>query len=103
MTDEKIYIAGLGVLFLLEGFFSVPLAIDSIVTTNMAYLVYLTGIGHGVWLLYGSLFSLKRRKPYIHWMGMGAFIGSFIPVIGFIPHLVTAVRILKELVMEFKK
>jgi len=92
---EQIYTIGLGILLLTELIFSVPLMIDSLIDNQVTYLIFIAAVGHLVWLVYGNIWTLKRRKPYIHWMGMVAFIGSFIPIFGFILHVVVSVMIIK--------
>lgn len=103
MRDESIYTGGLFVLFMFEFFFSIPFMIDSLVTADKEYILFSIVIFHLVWLIFGRVWMLKRRQADIHILGFIAFIISFIPLVGFLPHIIVAWRTGKVLLETFNR
>lgn len=101
--DERLYQIGLVILFLGELVFSVPTMIDSIVGTEDMTLLMVLVMGHAVLYVYGSSLRLHSFRGYVHFVGGGAFLTSFIPMFGFLLHFVVVVVIFNELRKMFRK
>lgn len=100
--DERIYQIGLVILLIGELVFSVPTMIDSIVGTEDMTLVMVLLMGHVIVYMYGNMYRLHSFRGYVHFIGGGAFLGSFIPMFGFILHFIVVIVIFNELRKMFK-
>lgn len=95
--DEHVYKIGLVLILLGELIFTTPLLIDAMVGKEDITILLILVLMHGGLYLWGALLRLNNFNSKLHWFGGAAYMGSFIPLVGFILHGVTAYKIYKHL------
>lgn len=100
---ERVYVVGLCFILLVELTFSIPFMIDSLMLEGQVTYLYVLVIGHAIWLIFGNLYYLDSRRPIIHYIGLLAFLGSFVPFLGFLLHAIVSFMIIKVLLQYTKR
>lgn len=103
MIDEKIYNIAVYILLMFELILSIPLIIDSMVGRTGFEIVIILGMGHIAMFLYGELFKVRNFHKVAHGTGIIAFVVSFVPLIGFIMHIVVSYLIIRGIMKKNKK
>lgn len=97
MNDEKIYMYLIYILLFFEVVMSIPLLIDSMIDKTGFEMVYAIGIMHVAMYMFGEVFRLRNHNKSTHIAGGIAFLGSFIPILAFIFHIVVVSLIFKDI------
>jgi len=103
VNDEKIYGYVLYVLLVFEGLLSIPLLIDSFVgTEGQNIIIAVAGIHAITWFL-AEVWRTERLNKTIHMTGLIASLGSLMPFVGFVLHVVVVYLIFRDILQESRK
>ncbi|KTF59744.1 MULTISPECIES: hypothetical protein [Bacillus amyloliquefaciens group] len=100
--EERVYTVGMLFLFGFELIFSIPLMTDSLLDSDMSYLLMVLGAGHLFWLMYTKTGTVNNGVVVPHVFGSLGVLFSMIPLFGFTVHFITSWMIGKFLVAEFR-
>jgi len=98
MQLERAYTVGMVVLLVFETMLSIPLMIDSLLGDSAIQMVFIVAVCHILMWMFGTGYHLNHHNSKVHLIGMLAFIGSFVPIAGFVFHLLVVWVLLKYFV-----
>jgi len=102
VNDEKIYGYVLYILLVIEGMLAIPLVIDSFIGTGGTEIILaVAGIHVVTWFL-AEVWRTERLNRTIHVTGLFASLGSLVPFVSFVLHVLVAYLIFRDIVKSNK-